>query len=224
MKVTTFGTVEGKRYRAIQEYIHENESKVILLSATPYNKTFLDLSNQLRLFVDEGEDIGIRPEQYLKEIGGETEFVRKHQSGVRTLAAFEHSEFIDDWRELMRRYLVRRTRSFIMQNYAEVEPETDRKYLLFPDGTRSYFPTRAPKTVKFTIDDQDPEDTYAQLYSNYVVNIINKLKLARYGLALYIDESPSEPPTEDEQAQLQDLSRGGKRLMGFLPYKSFQTA
>ncbi len=28
---------EGKRYRVIQEYIRENESKVILLSATPYN-------------------------------------------------------------------------------------------------------------------------------------------------------------------------------------------
>ncbi len=31
----------GKRYRAIQEYIQENESKCILLSATPYNKTYL---------------------------------------------------------------------------------------------------------------------------------------------------------------------------------------
>jgi SNF2 domain-containing protein len=30
---------EGKRYWAIQEYIKENESKCILLSATPYNKT-----------------------------------------------------------------------------------------------------------------------------------------------------------------------------------------
>src|SRR5208283_3605734 len=30
---------EGKRFRAIQEYIRANESKVILLSATPYNKT-----------------------------------------------------------------------------------------------------------------------------------------------------------------------------------------
>ena len=58
---------EGKRYNAIREYIHQNESKVILLSATPYNKTFLDLSNQLRLFVDETEDIGIRPEQYIKD-------------------------------------------------------------------------------------------------------------------------------------------------------------
>ena len=45
---------EGQRYRAIQEYIQQNESKVILLSATPYNKNYVDLSNQLRLFVEEG--------------------------------------------------------------------------------------------------------------------------------------------------------------------------
>ena len=32
---------EGLRYRAIQEYILENESRCILLSATPYNKTAL---------------------------------------------------------------------------------------------------------------------------------------------------------------------------------------
>ena len=53
---------EGKRYRAIQEYIRENDSKCILLSATPYNKTYEDLSSQLRLFVPEDEDLGIRPE------------------------------------------------------------------------------------------------------------------------------------------------------------------
>ena len=206
---------EGKRYQAIQEYIHENESKVILLSATPYNKTYLDLSNQLRLFVDETEDLGIRPEQYIKSLGGIIEFNSKHQSGIRTLQAFEHSEYIDDWRELMRRYLVRRTRSFIMDNYAETDPETKRKFLLFSDGTPSYFPTRVPKTITFTIDDKDPDDTYAQLYSPSVVNVISSLKLARYGLANYIVDTPSEPPTEAEQRQLQDLSRGGQRLMGF---------
>ena len=69
---------EGKRYRAIQEYIEENESKCILLSATPYNKTYLDLSNQLRLFVPEDKDLGIRPERLLRELG-ETEFIRRHQ-------------------------------------------------------------------------------------------------------------------------------------------------
>ena len=206
---------EGKRYRAIQDYIQQNESKVILLSATPYNKTYLDLSNQLRLFVDETEDLGIRPEQYIKALGSETEFIRKHQSGVRTLSAFEHSEYIDDWRELMRRYLVRRTRSFITENYAETDPDTQRKYLSFPNGTRSYFPTRVPKTMQFEIDNQNPDDTYAQLYSASVVNVISSLKLARYGLANYIVDAPSEPPTEAEQQQLEDLSRGGQRLMGF---------
>ena len=49
---------EGKRYRAIQEYIRENDSKCILLSATPYNKTYRDLSSQLRLFVPEDQDLG----------------------------------------------------------------------------------------------------------------------------------------------------------------------
>ena len=183
---------EGKRYGAIQEYIQENESKVILLSATPYNKTYLDLSSQLRLFVGENEDLGIRPEQLIRRLGGEAEFTRKHQSGPRTLAAFEQSEYIDDWRELMRLYLVRRTRSFIMENYAETQSETGRKFLSFPDGNRSYFPTRIPKTVKFTIDDQNPNDPYAQLYSPYVVNTISNLKLPRYGLANYID---GKPPT-----------------------------
>src|SRR6266540_653623 len=59
---------EGKRYRAIQEYIRENESKVILLSATPYNKTYLDLYNQLRLFIAEDVDIGLRPERLLRDL------------------------------------------------------------------------------------------------------------------------------------------------------------
>jgi len=142
---------EGKRFRAIQQYVEENESKCILLSATPYNKTYLDLSNQLRLFVKEDRDLGIRPEQLLKELGSETGFLKKHQCPVRSLAAFEFSPHADDWRDLMRLYLVRRTRSFIQQNYAATDPDTGRKFLTFEDGTRSYFPARQPKTVKFRI-------------------------------------------------------------------------
>lgn len=63
---------EGKRYRAIREYIAENDSRCILLSATPYNKTYNDLSAQLALFVPRDSDLGIRPERAIKEIG-ETE-------------------------------------------------------------------------------------------------------------------------------------------------------
>jgi len=205
---------ERKRYRAIQEYIRENESKVILLSATPYNKTYVDLSNQLRLFVPEDVDVGIRPENYLREIG-ETEFIRRHQCSARSLAGFEKSEYADDWRELMRLYLVRRTRSFIQENYAETDPDNGRKYLTFPDGRKSYFPKRVPKTVKFKIDEKDPNDQYAALYSEPIVETINRLTLPRYGLGNYIDEQPHQPPAPGEIRIIADLSRAGKRLMGF---------
>jgi superfamily II DNA or RNA helicase len=204
----------GKRYRAIHEYIRENESKVILLSATPYNKTYIDLGNQLRLFVPEDADVGIRPENLLRDLG-ETEFIRRHQCPLRSLAAFEKSEYADDWRELMRLFLVRRTRSFIRDNYAATDPTDGRKFLTFADGSRSYFPVRQAKTVKFEINDKDKTDQYAQLYSARVVNAINDLTLPRYGLGNYIKEEPHDPPTTAEAKIIADLSRAGKRLMGF---------
>lgn len=205
---------EGKRYRAIQEYIQANESKCILLSATPYNKTYLDLSNQLRLFVKEDKDLGVRPERLIRELT-ETEFVRRHQCPVRSLAAFEKSEYADDWRELMRLYMVRRTRSFIQDNYAQTDPSSGRRFLTFEDGSRSYFPTRVPKTVTFKIDDANPSDQYARLYAPDVVDTINALNLPRYGLGNYVAATPHEAPTQAEARLLQDLSRAGKRLMGF---------
>jgi len=103
---------EGRRYRAIQEYIAQSDSKCILLSATPYNKTYLDLSSQLRLFVPEQQDLGIRPERLLAALG-EIKFAQLHQAPIRSLAAFEQSAHVDDWRDLMRLYMVRRTRGFI---------------------------------------------------------------------------------------------------------------
>jgi len=205
---------EGFAYRAVQEYIKENDSRVVLLTATPYNKTYLDLSNQLRLFVEEDLDIGIRPEQYLRGMS-ETEFLRRHQCSPRTLAAFENSEHPDDWRDLMRLYLIRRTRSFIQENYAKTDDSGQRRYLEFPDGRRSYFPNRTPRTIRFQVDDQNPHDQYARLYSDQVVDAINDLALPRYGLGNYIAPNPDNPPTPAEQRQLQDLSRAGKRLMGF---------
>ena len=205
---------KGKRYQAIADYIATNDSRVILLSATPYNKTYLDLSNQLRLFIDEKKDIGIRPEKLLRELG-EAEFNKRHQCSARSLAAFEKSEHPDDWRELMRLYLVRRTRSFIQDNYAKVDLETKRKYLELEDGRRSYFPLRVPKTVKFTINENDSNDQYACLFSNSVVDAVNSLTLPRYGLGNYEKHTPHRKPSSTEKKTLSDLSRAGLRLMGF---------
>jgi len=206
---------EGKRYKAIEDYIRTNDSRCILLSATPYNKTFIDLSSQLRLFLEDDQDIGIRPEAMIRTMGGETEFVRKHQCVVRSVLAFEKSDHTDDWRDLMRLYMIRRTRGFIMQNYAETDESNGRKFITFSDGTRSYFPVRKPCTVKFQIDDNDPSDPYARAYSQEVLSTIEGLTLPRYGLGNYLLSDPEHPPTAAEGHIMEGLGRAGVRLMGF---------
>lgn len=205
---------EGKRYRAIREYVEKNDSRCILLSATPYNKTYHDLSSQLRLFVAEDKDLGVRPERLLRELG-DAAFAALGQVAPRTIAAFERSDYADDWRELMRLYMVRRTRTFIQENYAKTDEETGRKFLVLEDGTPSYFPSRVPKTIKFRVDADDLQDQYARLYAPPVVDAINNLNLPRYGLGNYIATRPRVKPKVVEEGVLRDLSRAGKRLMGF---------
>ncbi len=207
---------QGGRYRAIKSYIEENESKVILLSATPYNKSYVDLSNQLRLFLPDDKDLGITPERYIESIGGQVHFTAKHtETYIRSIKAFEKSLYPDDWRELMRLYLVRRTRSFIKTNYAGTDSVTGRQFVTFPDGKRSYFPDRLPKKVDYPFDPGNKTDQYAKLYSDTVVNILNGLDLPRYGLGNYIDEKTTIKATKDDETIFANLSRAGKRLKGF---------
>ena len=207
---------QGSRYRAIKSYLEENESKVILLSATPYNKSYLDLSNQLRLFIPDDKDIGLSPERYIESIGGHVQFGAKHtETFIRSIKAFERSNYADDWRELMRMYLVRRTRSFIKSNYAEPKEGAGRKYLTFADGSRSYFPDRTPKKVEYAFDPKDPHDQYAKLYAATVIDLINDLELPRYGLWHFLHKKLVISPTKNEEIITANLSRAGKRLMGF---------
>ena len=64
----------------------------------------------------------------------------------------------------MKKYLVRRTRSFIKNNYAHTDINNGRKFLEFNDGKRSYFPDRLPKKVEFKMSKKDKNDEYALLY------------------------------------------------------------
>lgn len=207
---------QGSRYRAIKNYLDENESKVILLSATPYNKSFIDLSNQLRLFISDDKDLGISPDRYIESIGGQVQFMAKHtETFIRSVKAFERSDFTDDWRELMRLYMVRRTRSFIKDNYGVIDPATNKISLKFPDGHYEAFPERVPQKVEYEFNPGNKNDIYAKLYSQSIVDIINHLELARYGLKNYLKEKPPIKPTEKENIIMANLSRAGKRLMGF---------
>ncbi len=97
----------------------------------------------------------VRPEQLLREMG-EIEFIRQHQADIHSIAAFEKSPYPSDWQDLMRLYMIRRTRSFIKTNYAKTD-EQGNKYLLFDNGEKSYFPERQPKTVKVQVEQEGSE-------------------------------------------------------------------
>lgn len=206
---------DGRRYKAIADYIKSCDAKVILLTATPYNKTKTDLSSQLRLFIDEKANIGIRPERFMRKAAmSEAEFERKYQCKVNSILAIEKSDEFDDWRELIRLYMVRRTRSFIVQHYTQAD-ENGRRYISGKDNEKRYFPVRKPMSLTFTVDESDSADRYARLYSPAVVDEINALHVPRYGLGLYVDLQAEKTATPAERKQTENLGKAGKRLMGF---------
>ena len=203
----------GKRYHNIKDLITRQDSKVLLLTATPYNKDFSDLAAQLKLFISEDDDLGIRPEEYIRELGGDRAFLQKHSEVfIRSIKAFENSGKIDDWQELMKLFLVRRTRTFIKENYAKTDETTGRKYLEFNDGRKNFFPERKPKAIRF---ETTPNDQYSRLYSEEMIAIMGELLLPRYGLSKYEDTIKTANASTTDKHLLENLSRAGQRMMGF---------
>lgn len=209
---------EGRRYRAIRDYIDRNEPRVLLLTATPYNKQFTDLSNQLRLFVDEDHDLHARPELFFQAWAAQgkndADFIAQYQTSTHSLRAFEQSFFPEDWRDLMRLFLVRRTRQFIIKHYAKFD-EAKQRYYVTLNGAPAYFPRREPKTVPFGIHEGDPNDQYARLFRDEVVAVIEHLVLPRYGLANYLVRNADHLASPGDKRILDNLNRAGRRLIGF---------
>ncbi len=210
---------DGQRYRAIRDYIETWNPRVILLTATPFNKEYEDLSNQLRLFIDEDQDLGVRPNRFLKwwceQKDGRTEydFRAEHDMLPGSLRAFEKSDFPEDWRDLMQPFLVRRTRQFIIESgYAKYDEVRKRHYVLHGDDA-FYFPLREPKRITFpSLGSQDP---YDRLFRDEVVSVIEHLVLPRYGLLQYLIPDAKQKADPDQRKVIENLSKAGKRLIGF---------
>ncbi|MCY3924257.1 MAG: phospholipase D-like domain-containing protein [bacterium] len=202
-------------HRALRSYIAANESKVVLLSATPYNKHLGDLDAQLSLFLRDDEDLGIRPERAIAE-AGEAEFARLCEGRTATLAAFRRSSHMGDWQSLLSQFLLRRTRRFIQDNYARRD-STGRDYLMFGDGRRFHFPGREARPVERRIE---PDDPAAAMISEETVTAVASLRLPRYDMARYLADAAT--PTAEERVVLDDLRhaangnlRGFNRIMMF---------
>ena len=206
---------EGSRYAMIRDLLQYQKNDVLLLTATPYNKDYSDIAAQLRLFLNPDADLGVRPERAIAEYGGEQGFVQSFPDmPLTSIRAFEKSGSPDDWRDLLKLFLVRRTRTFIKNNYAlSDEKDPARKYLLDKtSGGRNYFPDRIPKSIKFATK---PGDQFESLYCEEMMDMMGSLKLPRYGLVNYLDPAKQAGATAADRQVFESLSSAGKRLMGF---------
>jgi superfamily II DNA or RNA helicase len=194
-------------YGAVKEYLELNESKVVLLTATPYNKEYLDVAGQLGLFIDGQSDLGLQPDRAIGEQGLDA-FLTKFDGRLSSLDAFRKSEESEDWQKLMSLFLVRRTRKFIQENYAKKDAD-GRDYLTFANGEKFFFPDREARTIPHLISAGDPA---AEMTNEETFDVLDSLRLPRYGLARYINGSIK--PTKDESEVLQDLGKARGNLLG----------
>lgn len=201
---------ETRQWQAVREYIQRNDPRVVLLTATPYNKAFTDAAGQLRLWLAEDVDLAVRPERLISD---ETELhvARKADGRLTTLKAFEASPYAEDWQRLMSLFLVRRTRRFVEHRYGETD-EQGRRFLRFADGTPFYFPDRVPQPLPYEGGPGDPGD---QLASPETVDQLNSMRLPRYRLGDYIIDGTAGD-TKPEQDVLDRIANSRGNLQGFI--------
>lgn len=201
-------------YEAIHQYIRTNSSKVLLLTATPYNLAFEDVANQIGLYIDEDYDLGIVPTAALK---ADPQLAIKVDGKINTLAAFRRSEEAEDWKRLMSDHLVRRTRSFIKRT-AQTESiqlpsgeSTEREFLQFANGKKFFFPTRIARPLSHDFSDDDPAKL---MEDDATLAAIQSLTLPRYRLAEY--DNPKAAHSADDTKNLADIRAGRGNVSGFV--------
>ena len=201
----------------LQSYVADNDSRVLLLTATPYNKQLGDLASQLSLFIRPDADLGLRPERAIAEVGA-ADFELSCNGLTSSLGAFRRSEHLGDWQALMSQYLVRRTRRFVEDNYAQTD-EHGRRYLEFGTARRFYFPKRVAMPTERTLAEDDPAHAMA---SDDTLDSIRDLLLPRYRLGDYIDAGfePSDPAERRLADDLENSARGN--LAGFTRVTMFK--
>ncbi|MBS1698657.1 MAG: NgoFVII family restriction endonuclease [Actinobacteria bacterium] len=194
-------------YRALYDYIRNYDCRVLLLTATPYNIRFKDVGNQLGLYIDPDDDLGLQP---VIAMSMDDSFAERLDGKTSTLEAFKRSEEPDDWKRLMSEHLIRRTRSFVRKNYALVD-EQGKEYLTFSNGTRFTFPARVPKPLVHSFGANDPA---AKMESVETLDTIDNLNLPRYNLSAYLRKTLDLTP--EEKVIVERFERGSGHLIGFV--------
>lgn len=206
----TLRTDTRQDYQALHRYIRDNSSRVLLLTATPYNIGFKDVANQIGLYLDPDTDLGLQPTEALRK---DPKLADRVDGKTSTLAAFKESAEPEDWKRLMSEHLVRRTRTFIKRQ-AEDAGQVDEAgvYLTFANGDKFHFPRRIAKPLDHTFNINDPA---AAMISDSTLNVIQGLRLPRYDLRRYV-RTKGISLTDEEQEVLDKWERGRGQVKGFV--------
>lgn len=196
-------------YQAVREYIERVGANVLLLTATPYNRRFIDVANQLALFIAPDDDLGITP---IHALQADPQLTNRVDGKINTLEAFKKSEDPEDWKRLMSEHLVRRTRSFIKKHYSKTDAAGN-QYLEFANGAHFTFPKRIAKPIDHVFGTNDP----AQLMTDDVtLDTLKNLALPRYALADFVDVTQTAQLSKDEQQIIDDFKRSKGQVAGFV--------
>ena len=201
-------------WRAIKEYVSRNESRVLLLTATPFNLSFSDVKAQLALYLDEDADLGIIPEAGLKEYPRKFD---KLEGNLSTLRAFEISEEPEDWRTLMSDHLVRRTRAYTKRQ-APTEMWTspdglmtkERSYLELSTG-KFYYPDWVSQPVSHSFKADDPARF---MEDDQTLDDLRDLRLPRYDISGY--DNPNARHSPEDRAIIEAARSGRGNVRGFV--------
>ena len=201
-------------WRAIKEYVTRNESRVLLLTATPFNLSFSDVKAQLSLYLDEDADLGITPEAALKKY---VQKFDKLEGNLSTLRAFEISEEPEDWRTLMSDHLVRRTRAYTKRQAPKemwTSPDglvtKERSYLELSTG-KFYYPDWVSQPVSHSFKADDPARF---MEDDRTLDDLRDLRLPRYNISAY--DNPRAHHTPEDKAIIEAARSGRGNVRGFV--------
>jgi len=212
----------SQRYDVLSDFLSRGAKKVCLVTATPRNRSALDVYNQIKLF-HQGDitDLPIDPPDLKKYF----KLVEKKEKRLQ---------------DLLVHILIRRTRRHILRWYGYAEDTSqplrelsdvkvrpyvtgEKKAYVMVGGRHQFFPQRELETLRYSI-----EQTYKGLYERirgYLgrpagekVSVVpgDELTYARYGLWNYVLQE------KQKKAPYNDLHRAGVNLRGLIRVMLFK--
>lgn len=214
---------DTQRYKILQSFLSHGK-RSCFLTATPRNKSAMDIYHQIKLFhQEEITNLPIDPPNL-------REYFRKIDQGEKKLE------------DLLPHILIRRTRNHILRWYGydadthkPIDPNSFRDYAsgkkkayILVGGRHQFFPKRELETIEYSI-----EETYQGLYQKIRKHIGSKkgariktpiddeLTYARYGLWNYVKK---EKRRKEPYVSLQRAGANLRGLMRILLFKRFESS